>query len=97
MNDNTAHNLAPKLIGLRVRLDIGTPRRCCGYPANIAVVTRGTGSHFANLNCLGCGAVRGALTEQTASAIAAIIATFGKPNDPIILRRKPEQHFHASA
>jgi hypothetical protein len=92
MNDNAA-----QLFGLRVKLDAVAPRRCCSYPANVAVVTCGTGSHFANLNCLGCGALRGALTERTAAAIAAIVTTFGKPNEPIILRRKPGRQFHASA
>jgi hypothetical protein len=75
---------ASPLIGLKVKIERATA--CCANP-DIATISRGAGTHYAELTCAACGVHRGWLSRKTASAIEAIIKRFGAPTEPIVFRR----------
>jgi hypothetical protein len=69
------------LTGLQVKIESTALRPCCPR-CRIAIITA-SGS----LTCDRCGTKRGSLSESTAKTIEAIIEKFGKPENPIVLRR----------
>jgi hypothetical protein len=75
---------ASPLLGLKVKIE--RAKACCANP-DIATIGRGAGPHAAKLTCESCGAHRGWLSKETASAIEAIIKKFGSPTEPIVFRR----------
>jgi len=76
----------PTLIGLKVKLDRPADREqpCCN---NICVISAGKGPHAGALHCADCGQHRGWLSKETASWITAVVAKFGAPNGPILVRK----------
>jgi anaerobic selenocysteine-containing dehydrogenase len=74
------------LIGTKITF---TSRQCrCG--CGIAIITEGDKGLEAR--CVDCGASRGLISERTADIIDRIVAHFGAPDTPLILRRNPEQN-----
>jgi hypothetical protein len=71
--------VAPSIVGLAVQ--VPSPCKCGSRLASIAA------DHV--LKCE-CGARRGLLSSRTADFLKQIVGTFGTPNHPIILRRRPE-------
>jgi hypothetical protein len=74
------------LHGIEVKIESTTARPCCS-DNNIAILGYAAGPHAASLMCAHCGRHRGWLSKQTAGKIEAIIEKFGRPAEPIILRR----------
>jgi hypothetical protein len=74
------------LYGLEVQIQSRSSQHCCSNDG-IAVIGFAAGPHAAKLTCMGCGAHRGWLSNQTAERIEEIIAKFGRPTEPIVLRR----------
>jgi hypothetical protein len=72
------------LLALSVKIEHATA--CCSQPA-IAMIGISAGPHFAELKCTACGAHRGWLSKRTAEMIEAIITKFGRPAEPIVIRR----------
>ena len=73
---------AGSLDGLAVRL----PDRCrCGN--NVAQIARGVGPHLAALECAHCRTFRGWVGRQTHQFLTETIAKFGRPVEPITVRR----------
>ena len=70
------------LIGLVV--DLQQPCKCGAY---VAVIGCGKGPHLASLRCEACDEHRGWLSQQTHSFISETIKRFGRPTDPIRVRR----------
>jgi len=69
------------LTGLLVKLDRPT---CC---QNICVIGPGKGPHTGELRCTDCNQHRGWLSQETACWIASVIATFGRPVEPIVVHK----------
>jgi hypothetical protein len=78
-----ADNTSP-LCGLSVKIERATA--CCAQP-DIATIGSGAGPHFAELKCTACGAHRGWLSKRTTGMIEAIVKQFGRPTEPIVIRR----------
>jgi hypothetical protein len=76
----------PTLIGLRVKLDRPADRErpCCN---NIYVISAGKGPHAGALHCADCGQHRGWLSKSTAQWVTAVIAKFGAPTGPVLVRK----------
>jgi hypothetical protein len=74
------------VVGLKARLDrpIDRDRPCC---RNICIISAGKGLHAGALNCADCGQHRGWLTKTTAQWIETVIARFGAPTTPIVVRK----------
>jgi hypothetical protein len=72
------------LSGLQVKIEAA--QRCCSQ-SGIAAIEPSTGAGFADLICIGCGTRRGQISQSTAEFLAAIVAKFGSPSEPIIFRR----------
>ena len=77
------------LVGLRVRLDrpVDRDRPCC---RNFCTIGPAEGSHAGELVCADCGQHRGWISNATANWIKNVIARFGAPITPIMVRRSPE-------
>jgi hypothetical protein len=77
---------SPTLIGLRVKLDrpVDRERPCC---SNICTIGAGKGPHAGELTCSDCGQHRGWLSKSTARWIESVIARFGAPTTPIVVRK----------
>jgi hypothetical protein len=73
---------AGPLIGLRVKIQGGH----CNCGEELAVLGSSSGPHAAAILCA-CGAHRGWLGHEIANAIARVIKEFGRPDEPIVLRR----------
>ena len=73
------------LIGLRVKLDrpVDRDRPCC---SNICSIGPGKGPHAGELICGDCAQHRGWLSKTTAHWIEDVIARFGAPSVPIVVR-----------
>ena len=71
--------VAPSIVGLAAQMP--SPCRCGSRLATIAA------DHV--LKCE-CGARRGLLSSRTADFLKQIVGTYGIPDHPIILRRRPE-------
>ena len=79
---------AALLHGLEVVIQSTMARPCCRQSARCVLgLGASNGMHAANLTCASCGAHRGWLSKQTAQQIEAIIEKFGRPTEPIVLRR----------
>jgi hypothetical protein len=76
---------APTLIGLKVKLDRSLDREkpCC---RNICIIHPGKELHAGEFRCADCGQHRGWLSKSTAAWIENIIARFGAPTTPIVVR-----------
>jgi hypothetical protein len=76
----------PTLVGLQVRLarPIDLERPCC---CNICTIFPGKAQHAGELRCTDCGQHRGWLSKPTAQWIAAVVAKFGAPTTPIVMRK----------
>jgi hypothetical protein len=74
-----------QVIGLVVDLskDFGGGR-CCGN--NLAKIQTGKGLHFGELRCTRCDRHKGWLSKSTAAWIEEVIAMFGQPTKPLIIR-----------
>jgi hypothetical protein len=79
-----AEPLSP-LTGLRVQLDrpVDRERPCCH---NICTIAPGKGPHAGELFCTSCGRHRGWLSKATAQWIESVIARFGAPTMPLVVR-----------
>jgi hypothetical protein len=73
------------LLGLQVKIETHA-KPCCSEGA-IAVIGLGAGPHHSRLICESCGQHRGWLSRETAGKIEDIIKQFGRPTEPIIIRR----------
>ena len=76
----------PTVVGLEVRLDRPADREspCC---RNICRIGAGNGPHAGELICADCGCHRGWLSKSTAQWIGSVIARFGAPTTPIVVRK----------
>jgi len=64
------------------------PRPCrCG--GELAVIGPGKGPHAASLHCCECETHRGWIGHQTYKFLTGTLNQFGRPTEPIILRRPP--------
>ena len=72
------------IIGLRVQTSQGC--RACG--SNLAIIGSSAGPHAARLNCAECSMHAGWLGRREVGFITRIVATFGCPLTPIILRQR---------
>jgi hypothetical protein len=70
-----------------VSLSVILPKPCrnCGY--DTAIVGSSAGPHYARLNCCSCGCHRGWLGGQTFHFLSDVIDNFGRPTEPILIRR----------
>jgi hypothetical protein len=59
----------------------------CHCGATLAATGPGGGPHAASLHCEGCGVHRGWVSHATHRFLIELINKFGKPTEPIILRR----------
>ena len=73
------------LIDLHVKLDrpLNREKPCC---RNICVIKPGRGPHAGEFRCTDCGQHRGWLSKPTAAWIENVIARFGAPTTPIVVR-----------
>jgi hypothetical protein len=73
------------LAGLKVKLDrpADHDKPCCN---NVCIIKAGKGPHAGALHCAGCGRFRGWLSKSTAAWIESVIARFGAPVTPIVVR-----------
>jgi hypothetical protein len=74
------------LVGLRVRMDrpVDRDRPCC---RNFCTIGSTKGPHAGELICADCGQHRGWITNTVAYWIESVIARFGAPTTPILVRR----------
>jgi hypothetical protein len=79
----------PTLIGLKVKLDRPVDREhpCC---RNVCVIGAGKGPHAGELRCADCGQHRGWISKPTAQWIESVMARFGAPTTPIVVRKSEE-------
>jgi hypothetical protein len=70
------------LVGLAVRL----PDRC-RCDSDVARIGPPVGPHLAELRCAHCGQHRGWLPRQAHSFLVETVQKFGRPVDPIAIRR----------
>jgi hypothetical protein len=85
--DNEVDDGGHDLSGLRVRID---GRRCqCG--SNTFETGAGKAMHKASLHCASCSRHAGWLSAESAGFLAEIIAHFGRPTEPIVVRRKGDK------
>ena len=89
--DAVSRSPADPLIDLVVTL----PDLCkCG--AAEAAIGAGRGPHLASLRCTACDAHRGWLGHQTHSFLTRIVNQFGRPPEPIAIRRARDFGFISS-
>jgi hypothetical protein len=76
------------LYGVEVKIESTTARPCCSR-SGIAVLgySAGNGMHAASITCSNCGQHRGWLSRETARQVEEVIQRFGRPSEPIIIRR----------
>jgi hypothetical protein len=74
------------IIGLKIRMDrpVDRERPCC---RNICMISAAKLPHAGALNCVDCGQQRGWLSNSTAQWIERVMARFGAPTTPIIVRK----------
>jgi hypothetical protein len=74
------------LVGLRVKLDrpADRDRACC---RNICTIGPGKGPHAGELICADCNQHRSWISNATAYWIERVIARFGAPTSPIVVRK----------
>ena len=79
-------NISNNLLGLTVKLDrpVERERPCC---SNICIIEAARAPHAGELVCVGCNRRRGWLSKTTAAWIEKVIAHFGAPTTPIVLRK----------
>jgi hypothetical protein len=77
---------APTLLGLKVKLDRPADRErpCC---RNVCTIGAARGPHAGELICTDCGQHRGWLSRSTAQWIESVVARFGAPATPVIVRK----------
>jgi len=77
---------ATPIVGLRIRLrrTIDTPCAACG--GTTVAVGEGVGPHVAALHCPDCRRHRGWLSRPIAEFLVEIVARFGQPHEPILIR-----------
>ena len=77
------------LVGLRIRMDRPADRNrpCC---RNFCTIGPAKETHAGELICADCGQHRGWISNATACWIESVIARFGAPTTPIMVRRSPE-------
>jgi hypothetical protein len=73
------------LVGLKIKLDRPTDRArpCC---SNICTIGPGKGPHAGELRCSDCDQHRGWLSKSTARWLEHVVARFGAPTMPVIVR-----------
>ena len=74
------------LVGLKLKLDrpVDRERPCC---RNLCIISPGKAAHAGALNCADCGQHRGWLNKSTAQWIEHVVARFGAPSTPIVVRK----------
>jgi hypothetical protein len=74
------------LVGLKIKLDrpVDRDRPCC---RNICIISAGKRTPRLTLNCVDCGQQRGWLSNSTAQWIEHVMARFGAPITPIVVRK----------
>ena len=74
------------IVGLRIRLPrtIDAPCATCGGTA--VAVGEGVGPHVAALHCADCRRHRGWLPRPIAEFLVEVVARFGHPAEPILIR-----------
>jgi hypothetical protein len=76
-------------------LVVSLPDLCkCG--AAKAVIGAGRGPHLASLRCCACESHRGWLGHQTHSFLTKIVNQFGRPSEPVAIRRARDIGFISS-
>jgi hypothetical protein len=65
-----------------------TPPDPCKCGTHDAIIGAGAGPHLASLHCRACGLHRGWLPLVTYQFLAEIVAKFGRPVEPIAIRRR---------
>jgi hypothetical protein len=76
-------------------LVVTLPDACkCG--AAEAVIGAGRGPHLASLRCCACEAHRGWLGHQTHSFLTKTVTQFGRPSEPVAIRRARDIGFISS-
>ncbi len=73
------------IVGLAARMPL--PCRQCGS-ISATIESTGTGPHHGSLRC-GCGQFRGWVSKATYDFVTATIKQFGKPTEPIVISRSP--------
>jgi hypothetical protein len=68
-------------------LVVQPPWPCRGCGCELATIGEGKGPHAASLHCIGCKMHRGWLSHTTHKFLIEIINKFGRPAEPIVLRR----------
>jgi hypothetical protein len=72
-------------VGLCIRMDrpVDRNRRCC---RNLCTITPAKTPHAGELICADCGQHRGWISNETVYWIESVIARFGAPTTPIMVR-----------
>jgi hypothetical protein len=75
-----------KLTGLKIKLDrpVDRERPCC---LNVCTIGAAREPHVGELTCANCGQHRGWLSKSTAQWIGEVVARFGAPTTPIVVRK----------
>jgi hypothetical protein len=81
LSDCNPERVGP-LYGLSVIIDVP-----CQCGAHAATLGSSKGPHYASVHCDNCGAHRAWISHTTGSGILAIIKQFGRPTEPIMIRR----------
>jgi hypothetical protein len=71
------------IVGIAVQL----PDRCIKCGGAVAVIGPGKAPHKASLHCQTCDHHRGWVSRISYDFIANTVATFGRPDEPILVRR----------
>jgi hypothetical protein len=79
------------LVGLEIKLNrpVDRERPCC---RNVCTIGAARGPHAGELICTDCGQRRGWLSQSTAQWIREVVARFGAPRTPIIIRASSFYH-----
>ena len=80
-HDLFGHTNSDPLIGLRVQLSRGEHRH-----GNVAELHPGTGMRAYTLRCPVCSEHRGWLPKDAVPFLKKVLASFGRPSAPIVLR-----------
>jgi hypothetical protein len=74
------------IVGIEVRL-----QRSCECGREIFTMGHGSGPHRASLRCTQCGRHGGWVSHKSGQFLEKIVASFGKPTTPIVIRARNAQ------
>jgi hypothetical protein len=78
---------ASPIVGLVVEIPDRPP---CACGSRLLVINSSNGPHSNRLDCRQCGKYRAWLSHETAHAIEQTVEHFGRPTEPIVIRRRRE-------